>query len=121
MLRVVVALFVTSSVLAAGAPSSAATGRESTTTTVMVVMKDFKFILSRKSVPVGTVVFKIVNKGSVRHNMVFQAPLFKGSPLISRGGRYTLKVTLKRPRTYVFICTPHFELGMIGQIRATKT
>jgi plastocyanin len=83
-------------------------------------MKDYKFILSRKTVPVGTVVFNIVNRGTVRHNMVFQAPIYKGSPLIPSGGHYRLKVVLKKPRSYVFICTPHFELGMIGQLRAIK-
>ena len=36
---------------------------------VTVVMKEFKFVLSRRSVPKGTtVVFKVVNRGKITHD-----------------------------------------------------
>src|SRR5215207_3906234 len=46
-----------------GARSTAATA-----TTVTVTMKEFKFILSKKTVPHGKVTFKLVNKGVIDHD-----------------------------------------------------
>jgi plastocyanin len=88
------------------------------TTTVNVVMTEYRFALSAKTVPVGTVLFKLVNKGQVEHNMVFNGPIvYAKSPLVQPGGTYTLKVKFKKPGPYNFVCTLHFELGMAGTIR----
>jgi plastocyanin len=108
--------------LGGGGPIAAsATQRDSTITTVTVVMKEYRFALSRRSVPVGTVLFKIVNRGTIPHNMAFQGPIYKQSPLIQAGSSYRLRVVFKKPGTYVFLCTPHFELGMTGRLRVTRT
>ena len=60
--------------VAAAAVLSPSTGAASprvavaTTTHVKVTMTDFKFKLSRTSVPTGTVVFTVVNKGKIAHD-----------------------------------------------------
>jgi plastocyanin len=118
MLRTLSIIVVALCLLAAG-PATAAK-RASKITTVTVVMKEYRFNLSRYSMPVGTVVFKIVNKGTSPHNMVFQAPIWKESPLIQAGGRYQFRVRFRKAGRYVFVCTPHFELGMSGRLRVTK-
>jgi plastocyanin len=91
------------------------------TTTVRVVTTEYKFALSRKTVPVGTVIFVIVNKGQLPHNMAFNGPVvYKRAPLVDPGSFYRFKVVFKKPGTYRFVCSPHFKLGMASQITAKK-
>jgi plastocyanin len=90
-------------------------------TTVNVTAKEYKFVLSRKSVPVGKVTFIVSNKGTIPHNMAFQGPiLYAQTPLIAAGKKTKLTVTFKKPGEYTFVCTPHFELGMVAKIKVTK-
>jgi plastocyanin len=64
------------------------------------------------------VIFKIVNKGQIEHNMVFNGPIiYAKSPLVLPKKTYTLKVKFKNPGRYNFVCTLHFELGMAGTIK----
>jgi plastocyanin len=91
------------------------------TTTVRVVMTDYRFALTPKVVPVGNVVFKIVNKGRIPHNMVFQGPIvYAHSPLVQHGQTYTLKIRVRTPGPYHFVCTLHIKLGMSGVFTAKK-
>jgi plastocyanin len=91
------------------------------TTKLTVVMSEYKFVLSKKSVPYGTVLVTLVNKGTIDHNMVFNGPfVYLRTPLITPGETYHFKLVLKKPGSYPFVCAPHFELGMVGALRATK-
>jgi nitrite reductase (NO-forming) len=86
-------------------------------TTVNVKATEFKFALSRKSAPHGTVIFKVVNKGKVKHDLKIAG---KKTPLIKPGKSATLKVTLKKGK-YKYICTVpgHALAGMKGVFKAT--
>ena len=86
-------------------------------TTVTVTMKEFKFTLSRKIVPHGAVVFKLVNKGTVGHNFKIGG---KKSKLIGKGKTGTLTVTLtKGTKAYSCTVAGHAAAGMKGTLRAT--
>jgi len=100
---------------------AAAAQKASKPTAVRVVMTEYHFTLSRRTVPVGTVIFTLVNKGELPHNMSFNGPfIFKRSPLVDPGSTYRLKVTFKKPGSYPFVCTPHFKLGMAGTLRVKR-
>jgi plastocyanin len=94
----------------------AATPR-TTSTTVTVTMKEFKFVLSKTSVPHGTVTFKLVNKGSLQHDFKI---LTKKSALINAGKTGTLKVTLpKGLLSYKCTVAGHAAYGMKGKLKVT--
>jgi nitrite reductase (NO-forming) len=96
------------------APGRAAgTARLTTTTTVTVAASEFKFKLSRKTAPVGTVVFKVVNKGKIAHDFKING---KKTPLLKPGKSATLKVAFKKKGHFSYLCTVpgHAALGMKG-------
>jgi uncharacterized cupredoxin-like copper-binding protein len=115
MLAVCVAVAVT---LFALAPFAGARPAAQTATTVSVTAKEFKFILSRHSAPHGIVVFKVVNKGKIKHDFKIAG---KKTPLLKHGGRATLRVRLAKGKRYTYICTVigHAKLGMKGVFKAT--
>jgi plastocyanin len=86
---------------------------------VKVTAVDFKFRLSKLTVPRGTTVtFKISNKGRSPHD--FDLPtLRKGSPYITPGKSTSYKVTFTKSGSYRFVCTVprHAELGMTGTFK----
>jgi len=86
-----------------------------TTTTVTVIASEFKFALSKKSVPVGTVVFKVVNKGKIGHDFKIAG---KKTPIIAPGHSATLKVVFKKKGTYAYLCDipGHAQAGMKGAL-----
>jgi uncharacterized cupredoxin-like copper-binding protein len=86
-------------------------------TTVTVTMKEFKFTLSKSTVPHGKVTFKLVNKGKVGHD--FEIALHK-SKTIAPGKSATLVVTLAKGR-HPYKCTidGHAKAGMKGVLRVT--
>ncbi len=67
MNRITLALGVALAALVAAAPI-AARPSAATVTTVTVTMKEFKFVLSKKTVRHGKVTFKLVNKGTIPHD-----------------------------------------------------
>jgi uncharacterized cupredoxin-like copper-binding protein len=86
---------------------------------VTVVMKEFKFALSRRSVPMGTtVVFKVVNRGRITHDFKIAG---KKTKLLGHNKSATLVVTLKKGKKYTYICTVpgHAAAGMKGTFKAT--
>jgi uncharacterized cupredoxin-like copper-binding protein len=98
--------------LAAGT-SAAGTQRHAVVTTVTVAASEFKFKLSRKTAPVGTVVFKVVNKGKIAHNFEIAG---KKTPLLAPGKSATLKIVFKKKGRFAYLCTVpgHARLGMKG-------
>lgn len=100
-------------------PGFAASNAPTAAVTVNVTAVDFKFKLSRTSVPRGSVVtFKVVNKGSSPHD--FDLPeLRKGTKYLAKGKTVSLKVTFDKAGSYRYVCTVprHIQLGMDGRLR----
>jgi uncharacterized cupredoxin-like copper-binding protein len=104
----------------AGAVAGPATATAATATTVSVTMTEFKFALSRRTMPVGTVVFRLVNKGTVAHNFRIAG---KRSALIAPGATGTLRVTFRRAGRYSFLCTVsgHAAAGQKGALTVSRS
>ena len=87
----------------------------SKTVTIKVTATEWKFKLSRSSVPVGTtVVFQVTNKGKIGHDFKING---KKTPLINPGQTKSIKVVFKKKGTYGYLCTVtgHARLGMQGK------
>jgi uncharacterized cupredoxin-like copper-binding protein len=101
---------------AIGAGSSA-----SKTVTIKVTATEFKFALSKRSVPKGTtVIFKVTNKGKIEHD--FKIGL-KKTRLLKPGQSATLKVVFKKKGRFAFLCTVkgHAAVGMKGKFAVGVT
>jgi uncharacterized cupredoxin-like copper-binding protein len=103
--------------LAVVAPAAARTHSVSTTTKVTVKMTEFKFVLSKKSVPHGKIIFKLVNKGKLAHDFAIGT---KKSKHIAPGKTGTLTVTLaKGKHSYKCTIDGHAKAGMKGVLKVT--
>ena len=106
-------------VLAQTAPAaSRAPASAKATITINVTAVDFKFRLSKKVVPKGSIVtFKVVNRGNSPHDFDFPS-LRKGTNYIAPGKAATYKVVFSKPGSFRFVCTVprHAELGMAGNL-----
>jgi uncharacterized cupredoxin-like copper-binding protein len=93
--------------------TAAATHDAAKTTTITVKMIEFKFTLSKSSAPRGTVVFKVVNSGTVAHDFKING---KKTPLVAPGKRVTLTVKFAKAGKYPYLCTVpgHAASGMKG-------
>src|SRR6185437_5828182 len=100
------------------APASIASRARRAPTRVGVVAGrpgEFRFSLSARSVPVGTVVFHVRNRGKLRHDFqVCMIPIRIGAltsctgkrtPLLGPGESAALAVSFRIPGEYAFICT----------------
>jgi uncharacterized cupredoxin-like copper-binding protein len=116
MNRITLALGVALAALVAAAPV-AARPAAATATTVTVTMKEFKFILSKKTVRHGTITFKLVNKGALLHDFKIAG---KKSKLIKPKKTGKLVVTLKKGKL-PYLCTVagHAAAGMKGKLTVT--
>ena len=86
-----------------GASSKAAATAHSTVTTrVTVTATDSKFTLSKRSVPTGTVIFTVTNKGKLSHDFKIAG---KKTPLLSPGHSATLRVTFSKTGRYPYLST----------------
>jgi uncharacterized cupredoxin-like copper-binding protein len=99
-------------------------------TNVKVTVKksnDFKFVLSKKTVPHGKVTFTFSNQGQLSHDFKLcssnkggngNACAGKVTPMVSPGSSAKLTVTLKKPGKYEYLCTVpgHAAAGMKGTI-----
>jgi S1-C subfamily serine protease len=79
--------------------------------------KDYKFVLSTRTVAHGRVRFVITNRGSAPHDFSIANHTSK---TIQPGQRTSMTITLKRGR-YAYRCTvdSHTELGMKGVLRVS--
>jgi uncharacterized cupredoxin-like copper-binding protein len=116
--RIAVLVVAVAAVLAVSAQSGmAATSASKAAVTVNVTAVDFKFRLSKTSVPKGSVVtFKVTNKGNSPHD--FDIPtLRKGTAYLAKGKSASFKVTASKAGSFRFVCTVprHIELGMSGK------
>jgi len=83
-------------------------------TAVTVTASEFKFKRSKLSVPHGTVVFTVANKGKISHDFKING---KKTPLIKPGKSAKLSVTFKAGK-FKYLCTVpgHAALGMKGTL-----
>jgi plastocyanin len=117
----------------AAAPAATTRGAAPRLTSVNVVAgkpSEFKFKLSRTSVPHGVVRFNVANQGLLPHTFkVCSAPNRPlvdtcngtGSQMLSPGSGTSLSVTLLRKGSYEYLCTVpgHAAAGMKGILKVT--
>jgi uncharacterized cupredoxin-like copper-binding protein len=101
-------------VLAVGvfAAAGGASTRSAAATRVTVTASDFKFVLSKKIVPRGTVTFVVTNKGKTTHDFKIKG---KKTAFLPPGKSATLKVVFPKGK-FPYLCTipGHAALGMKG-------
>ena len=102
------------------APIATPQSKATSSTTVAVTMgkpTEFHILLSKKTVPHGTVVFKVTNKGKLSHDFKIGA---KKTPLLKPGKSASITVTLKAG-SWPYKCTVagHASYGMKGVLKAT--
>jgi len=96
-------------------PAIGARSAAAKTVTIKVTATDFKFKLSKASVPTGTtVVFKVTNKGKIPHDFKING---KKTQLINPGQTKSVKVVFKKKGKLTYVCTVsgHARLGMTGK------
>jgi uncharacterized cupredoxin-like copper-binding protein len=97
---------------AVGAPA-----RQAATTDAVTAGKpqELRFTLAKKTVPKGTVTFKVTNMGTLSHDFKIAG---KKTPLIAKGKSATLKITFKKAGKYPYLCTVpgHAAAGMKGTL-----
>jgi uncharacterized cupredoxin-like copper-binding protein len=100
--------------LSAAAPTAPGAPAGNTATTVTVTASEFKFELSKTTLPHGNVIFTMVNKGKLAHDFSING---KTTSLVSPGKSTKLTVMLKAG-TFVYLCTVpgHAGAGMKGAL-----
>jgi uncharacterized cupredoxin-like copper-binding protein len=85
--------------------------------TVSVIAKEFKFTLSKKSVPHGKVTFKLTNRGRLPHDFAIGG---KKTKIIGAGKTAILIATVKKGKAAYKCTVPgHAAAGMKGTLRVT--
>jgi uncharacterized cupredoxin-like copper-binding protein len=116
MKRITLALGVALAALVVAAPSTARP-TAAAATTVTVKMTEFKFVLSKKTVPHGKVTFKLVNKGTIAHDFSIGG---KTSKQVKKGKTMLFSVTLKAgKKAYKCTLAGHAAAGMKGKLTVT--
>jgi uncharacterized cupredoxin-like copper-binding protein len=82
--------------------ASHAASQSKATTHVTVTATEFKFRLSKRSAPTGTVIFTVTNKGKISHDFKIAG---KKTPLLVRGHSATLRVTFSKKGRYPYRST----------------
>jgi uncharacterized cupredoxin-like copper-binding protein len=87
-------------------------------TTVTVRETEFRFALSKTTVPRGTVTFRIKNAGHLNHDFKING---RKSRMLGPGQSTTLTVTFTHAGRYQYICTVpgHAQAGMKGTLRVS--
>ena len=110
------ALAVSASALLWALPAAAQTRAAKATTVTVTAGKpaEFKFTVSKTSVPAGPVTFAVTNKGSLPHDFSIGG---KKTALIQPGKTAKLAVTLKKGKaTYQCTVPGHAAAGMKGTL-----
>ncbi len=109
-LLALVALVAALALVGGGAAQATAKAK---TTIVTVGMYEMKFVLSKKVVPRGKVVFKVTNKGRIGHDFKIAG---KKIPVIGARKSATVTVNFTKKGRFFFLCTVpgHVDGGMFG-------
>lgn len=101
--------------LVAVGPAASAHSPAAPPTTVKVVMTDYDFALSKKKIVHGKTVFQVVNVGEVVHDFKIAG---KKTPYFTTGQSGVLRIAIKKPGRYPFVCTVpgHIAAGMKGTL-----
>jgi uncharacterized cupredoxin-like copper-binding protein len=86
-----------------------------------VTATEFKFALSRRSVPKGTtVIFKVTNKGKIEHDFKING---KKTKTLKPGQSTSLRVVFSRKGRLTYLCTipGHAKVGMKGVFGVSVT
>jgi uncharacterized cupredoxin-like copper-binding protein len=121
MRRYAIALLAAAVVGTAVAGSSFAGGQvPAASTSVTVHMGEYFFRLSQNSAPVGTVVFTVVNDGTIQHDFSIAG---KTTPLLNPGQTATLTVAFTHAGGNPYLCDvgEHAVQGMQGVFTVTGT
>ena len=117
-----ISILVAAGAVAAGvffsiSPFAGARPARQATTTIRVTATEYKFKLSQRRARHGLVVFKVVNKGVLKHDFKIAG---KKTPILKHGKSAVLRVRLKKGR-HPFLCTvdSHAKYGMKGVFRST--
>ena len=112
-LSLLVVIALASLIAAVSAFAADALTSASSVTVVAGKPTEFKFTLSKKSVPRGTVVFKVTNRGTTSHDFRIAG---KKTRNLRAGKATTLSVVLKKAGKYPYLCTvpSHAQAGMKG-------
>jgi len=104
--------------LATGVLAASGSPGDRSVTRVTVTATEFRFVLSKRSVSTGTVVFTVVNAGRLSHDFEIGG---KRTPLLAPGKSATLRVTFAKKGRYPFRCTVagHAAAGMRGVLVVT--
>jgi len=91
-------------------------GRSSATTTVATTAgkpSEFRFTLSKRTIRKGTAFFKVVNKGTTKHDFKIAG---KKTIQLAPGKAATLKIIFRKAGKYPYMCTlpGHALAGMKG-------
>jgi uncharacterized cupredoxin-like copper-binding protein len=95
--------------------ADAARMHRTATTTVKVTAKEFKFVLSKRSVHRGRVVFVVHNAGRLAHDFKIAG---RKTKLIKPRKTVRLVVTFRKKGRYTYLCTVrgHAAAGMKGRL-----
>jgi uncharacterized cupredoxin-like copper-binding protein len=111
-------VFVVGAVAALSVAVTGALGGQAKQTAATVAVtagkpSEFKFTLSKKTVPKGIVTFKVANKGMISHDFKIAG---KKTKSLTKGGTATLRITFKKAGKYAYLCTlpGHAPAGMKG-------
>ena len=93
---------------------AAGTNTADATTRVTVKASEFKYVFSKKSVPTGTVIFTVINKGQISHDFKIGG---KKTKTLLPGKSAKLTVKFAKKGQYAFLCTlfGHAKAGMKGK------
>ena len=102
--------------------TAAATARAPVT--IGVAEREFRISTYRAKVSPGPIKLNVSNFGQDTHNIVVTGPRgFRAQgPDVEPGGRGSLSATLRRPGTYVLLCTRanHNKLGMRAKLTVRR-
>jgi uncharacterized cupredoxin-like copper-binding protein len=88
---------------------------------ITVTAGEFYFKMTKASISKpGTVIFTVINKGTIAHDFVFQAPgLHKGTKLLQPKQKTTLTVKFTKKGSFYYLCTVprHAQEGMAGSFK----
>jgi plastocyanin len=93
-------------------------------TPIGIAEREYRISTYRKTVKPGPVKFNVTNFGEDTHNLVVTGPRrFRVvGPDVGAGERASLTVTLRRPGTYMLLCTRanHLSLGMRAKLAVRR-